>query len=484
MRLLFRKIIAIPPLISDLNTDASIGARASLGALSISASRMIEDFFSGRHSSKRSGISGSRMTDCREDFFSDTDPLLAQPGMSWGLVRALKLELPQADWKYNGMQDIIDADPEPKIHSHATAIKWPRFTLCSSAVGTATTPLSFAAADWIWTPTTTADAHVGLRKDFTPPLGKALIAAEIIITAVNELQLYVNGDFIVSGTPPTRARFSPRYCVDLLPSSNVFAVNATTPGANGGLIATIHLTYSDNSTDTIVTNGSWRVRSLPPAGFGQLSFDDTAWASATVLDAYDTGPLWSTVHPNIASDPPDVSLFVIDWIWTNVVPASGRVPPGSRAFRRTFTPAPGQTPMTANIVITANNAYTMYVNGVPIGNGSNPAVAQHYIVDFQPGTAEVVIAILATNTGTAASTAGILLFMEVNMVPSGRVGCTAGAFILTDDAWKSTTGAIPAGFEEPGFDDSAWAAFVVQEAEGGARFGTVTIAAAAPAVTV
>ncbi|KAJ6522513.1 hypothetical protein DFH09DRAFT_1421711, partial [Mycena vulgaris] len=163
-------------------------------------------------------------------------------------------------------------------------------TLCSSAVGTATTPLSFAASDWIWTPTTTADAQVGLRKDFTPPLGKALIAAEIIITAVNELQLYVNGHFIGSGTPPTRARFAPRYCVHLLPSCNFFAVNATTPGANGGLIATIHLTYSDNSTDTIVTDGSWRVRSLPPAGFEQLSFDDTAWASATVLDAYDTGP--------------------------------------------------------------------------------------------------------------------------------------------------------------------------------------------------
>jgi hypothetical protein len=48
------------------------------------------------------------------------------------------------------------------------------------------------------------------------------------------------------------------------------------------------------------------------------------------------------------------------------------------------------------------------------------------------------------------------------MVPTGRTSCTAGAFALTDVGWKSTKGAIPAGFEQPGFDDSAWPAVVVE----------------------
>ncbi|KAJ6535263.1 hypothetical protein DFH09DRAFT_1284045 [Mycena vulgaris] len=360
-----------------------------------------------------------------------------------------------------------------------------RSTLCSSPTRDATTALSFGASDWIWTPTTTAGTPVGLRKDFTPPLAKALISAEIAITAAVLFDLYVNGNFIGSGTPPNGGRFAPRFCVDLLPSFNVFAVNSRTHApANGGVLANIHLTYSDNTTATIVSDGSWRVKSLPPAGFEQLSFDDTAWASATIIAPYGTGTPWSTILPNIASDPPVVALTEAQWIWPNVVPASGLVPAGSRAFRRTFTPAPGQTPMIANIAIAANNQYTLYVNGVPIGNGTNRAVAQHYVVNFTPGTSEVVLAILATNTGTAASTAGVLLFMEVNMVPSGRVGCTAGAFILTNTLWKSTTGAIPAGFEQPDFDDSAWTAVVAEETYPGTKFGTVTIAAASRAVTV
>ncbi|KAJ6473509.1 hypothetical protein DFH09DRAFT_1293770 [Mycena vulgaris] len=356
-----------------------------------------------------------------------------------------------------------------------------RTTLCSSPPGDATTKLSFGASDWIWTSTTTAGTPVGLRKDFTPPLGKALISAEIAITAIARFDLYVNGNFIGAAT---RARLAPRFCVDLLPSFNVFAVNSHVNGGDAGVLANIHLTYSDNTTDTIISDGSWRAKSLPPVGFEQLSFDDTTWASATIMAPYGIGTPWSTILPNIASDPPVVALTGAQWIWPNVVPASGLVPAGSRAFRRTFAPALGGTPMTANIAIAANNQYTLYVNGVPIGNGTNAAVAQHYVVNFTPGTSEVVLAILATNTGTAASTAGVLLFMEVNMVPSGRVGCTAGAFILTDNAWKSTTGAIPAGFEQPGFDDSAWTAVVAEETYPGMEFGTVTIAAASRAVTV
>jgi hypothetical protein len=140
--------------------------------------------------------------------------------------------------------------------------------------------------------------------------------------------------------------------------------------------------------------------------------------------------------------------------------------------------------MTANILIAADNEYTLHVNGVAIGSAANVKVAQHYVVNFQPTTSEIVLAVLATNTGTAASTAGILVFMEVNMVPSGRVGCTAGSYVLTDDTWKSTTGAIPTGWEQPGFNDTAWGAAVAEETYPGTKFGTLTIAAASPAVTV
>ncbi|KAJ7077527.1 hypothetical protein B0H15DRAFT_955031 [Mycena belliarum] len=340
------------------------------------------------------------------------------------------------------------------------------------------TNLDFTSSDWIWTPTTTANAVVAMRKDFTPPLGKALIAADIIVAAANSMELYVNGIFI--GSSSRRPRFAHRFCVDLQPSFNVFAVNASTSGSSGGLLFSTLLTYSDGMTDTVVSDPSWRIHRGSPAGFEQLSFDDTAWSVAANAGKYPA--IWDAVA--IPSNPPVISLARATWIWTDVLPASGKVPAGSRAFRRTFTPAPDQAPMAASILIAADNQYTLYVNGVSIGSGTNWRVAQHYTVNFAVPPAEIVIAVLATNTGSQATTAGVLFAMEVNMQPSGRTDCTAGAFLLSQSDWKSTRGAIPTGFEQPGFDDSAWPEAVGEEDYGGSIWGTIQIAAPAAPITI
>ncbi|KAJ7776337.1 hypothetical protein B0H16DRAFT_1712711 [Mycena metata] len=316
--------------------------------------------------------------------------------------------------------------------------------------------LSLAASEWIWTPTATALAEVALRKDFSPLLGRSLIAAEIVITAATNMNLYVNGEYIGSESAPARWGYAQRFCVDLLPSFNVFAVNASTVSTSTiGFIATILVTYSDGTVDTIVSDTSWRVFPGSPAGFERLEFDDTAWLPAISLRAYTNAGLYEVIIP---SDPPVLTFFSAGWVWTAGISATA-VPPGSRAFRRTFTPAEPDT----------HDAYTLYVNGAFIGNGTN---------------AEVVLAVLATNVGTQASTAGVLVSIEVNMQPSGRTNCTAGSMLTTDaipatDAvWVSTLDAIPAGFEQPGFDDSTWSE--VQAVAGNA----VTIAAASAPITI
>ncbi|KAJ7336815.1 hypothetical protein DFH08DRAFT_877527 [Mycena albidolilacea] len=356
----------------------------------------------------------------------------------------------------------------------------------SSLAPEATSALSFASSKWIWnSATATANAVIGLRKDFTPPLGKALIGAEIIITAVSNLNLYVNGDYVGSGTPPSRGRFAHRFCVDLLPSFNVFAVNASTgvSGADeGGLLATILLTYTDGTTDRLITDSSWRVKSGLPLGWEQLSFDDTTWAVATTVGSYGVAP-WDTVLVNIPADPPVLALDRAQWVWTDVIPASGSIPAGQRAFRRIFPLSPGQVSRSATIIIAADNEYTLYINGVSVGTGTNWKVAQRYTVNFASPPTEVVIGVLATQT--AAGAAGFVLAMELNMVPSGRANCTAGAFLLTDAGWKSTKGAIPAGFEQPGFDDSSWPAVVAEATYPNAPWGAITVpTASAPSITI
>ncbi|KAJ6618085.1 hypothetical protein B0H10DRAFT_1947879 [Mycena sp. CBHHK59/15] len=350
----------------------------------------------------------------------------------------------------------------------------------TSLTARATSPLTFAASKWIWTATYTANTFVGLRKDFTPPLGKSLIAAEIIITADNQMTFYVNGEYVGSGTPPARGRFAHRFCVDLLPSFNVFAVNASSTSATAGaMLATILLTYSDFTTDTIISDASWRAHAGVPLGFEQLSFDDTAWPAATAKGAFGAEP-WEEV--NIPADPPVISFDRAEWIWTDAIPASGTIPAGSRAFRRTFTPSSGQVPMSASIIITTDNSYTLWVNGVQVGTSANWPTAQHYTVNFVSAPSEIVFAVLATNT--LASAAGVLFAAEINMVPSGRANCTAGAFVLTDATWVSTKGAIPAGWQQPGFDDLVWPPAVAEAVYPAAPWKTIAIAAASPPVSV
>ncbi|KAJ7048400.1 hypothetical protein C8F01DRAFT_1191277 [Mycena amicta] len=348
----------------------------------------------------------------------------------------------------------------------------------TSLTARATSPISLSASKWIWQTGYVANTWIGLRKGFTPPLGKSLIAAEVVITADAQMSFYVNGDFVGTGTPPSRGRFAHRFCVDLLPSFNVFAVNATGSVAAGAMIATILLTYSDLSTDTILSDASWRVHNAVP-GFEQLSFDDTAWPVAVVRGSFGAAP-WDEV--NIPASPPIITFDRDEWIWTDAIPASGTIPAGSRAFRRTFAPFPGQVPASATIIITTDNAYTLWVNGVEVGTGANFHTAQKYTVNFVSAPEEIVFAVLATNA--APSAAGVLFAAEINMVPSGRVDCIAGAFVLTDAVWVSTKGTIPTGWEQPGFDDSAWPPVVAEATYPAAPWNTVTIAATSTTVNI
>ncbi|KAJ6484221.1 hypothetical protein C8R45DRAFT_1215008 [Mycena sanguinolenta] len=364
--------------------------------------------------------------------------------------------------------------------SIATAVSGPESYATNNTLTTrATSPLTLAGSNWIWEKASyTLNTLLALRKDFEPPFGKSLIAAEIIMTASTDT-IYVNGEIIGQNSPPDRWQYASRYCVDLQPSLNVFAATSSSPNTLDAIIGAIRVTYDDFTTDDLITDTTWRTNPWV-AGFEQPSFDDNAWAPAIVKAVYgstDYGPI------AIASNPPTIPLTLgAEWIWTDAIPASGTIPAGSRAFRRTFTPTPGQVPMSASIIIAADDTYTLWVNNVQVGIGGNFRTAQQYTVNFVSAPSEVVFAVLATNS--APGNAGVLFAAEINMFPSGRANCSAGAWVISNGNWVSTVGAIPTGWQQPGFDDSQWPLVVAERVYPSAPWGAITIAAASPPVNV
>ncbi|KAF8075282.1 hypothetical protein FPV67DRAFT_626093 [Lyophyllum atratum] len=140
-----------------------------------------------------------------------------------------------------------------------------------------------------------------------------------------------------------------------------------------------------------------------------------------------------------------------NWIWTPNQAANGSIPLGNITLRRDFTPAILRVPVSANILIGADDKYTFYVNGLKVGTSSTFGVAQRYCVSLVKGCN--VFAISAQNT--APREAGVVAAIQI------RYSDGSTENVVSDGKWKAAPG-TPAGFEQVAFDDSKWSAALVE----------------------
>ncbi|KAJ7838835.1 hypothetical protein B0H13DRAFT_2367191 [Mycena leptocephala] len=302
--------------------------------------------------------------------------------------------------------------------------------------------LDFNSSTWIWTndsvsaggPTPTPGARA-FRRDFIPPAGKIPDFTDILITGNENFTFYVNGEQLGTGA---NYRLACGFRTSLFGSGHtVFAVTAASGSLNSspaGVLVAIQLTYSDGTTDSIVSDTAWR-------------------ASASVPDGYQT----PTYDP---TTPPTFNLTnATNWIWTNEAPnAAISAPMGSRPFRLTWTPPSGQTAKSATISICADDEYVFFINGNVVAGGYVYHVPQQFSISLAPAATVV----FAANTTNDAGPAGFIA--EIQVTTTGAPGCTecsSSSFVITDTSWKWTS-TVPAGFEAPGFDDSSWFPAVVE----------------------
>ncbi len=153
---------------------------------------------------------------------------------------------------------------------------------------------------------------------------------------------------------------------------------------------------------------------------------------------------------SFAADAADAGLAKgAAWIWHGEGDAPAEnFPVGKRYFRRVAKLPPGKV-RKAVVVVTADNGFSLRVNGRDVTSSTNVEVAKHAdVTDAVAGVEKLVITVEANNTKPGA--AGLRLALAVSIA-----GHAEPFIVKTNPDWR-TSDASEAGWEKAGFDDRAW----------------------------
>ncbi|GAA2898294.1 rhamnosidase [Actinoplanes cyaneus] len=217
----------------------------------------------------------------------------------------------------------------------------------------------------------------------------------------------------------------------------------TRPGAadvwDSGTVASTRSADIAYGGPALATNRTyhWRVRIRDAQGRAG------AWSPSA---RFDTGIAWTA---SFVGAPPAGDLSGANWIWFPEGDPATSAPVATRYFRRTVSLAASTT-----MVVTGDDVADVWINGTQVSTG--PRVTDSWktaaTVTVPAGTSTIAIAASNTSVGPA----GLI----------AKLGAT-----VTDGSWRSS-GSAPSGWQQPGFDDSGWAAAKVLAAYGAGPWGS------------
>ncbi|KAJ6612256.1 hypothetical protein B0H10DRAFT_1952415 [Mycena sp. CBHHK59/15] len=231
-----------------------------------------------------------------------------------------------------------------------------------------------SSASWIWTSgshgaANTAAGNVAFLKTFNSPTGKTASSAVISMAAADHFTLWVNGQPVGASGNTTDAWKSVQTLGAALNASvNVFSVlavnNVGSAAPAPGLVAAIQISYTDNTTATVLTDASWLAASSIPSDFPNPS-DTSYFAPSAVAAPFGSGP-WgqSVILPSAEADP--LNLTDSEWIWS-IPNANYTAPVGTIGFRKNFSTPTGKSARTATVLLTVDNSFVLYLNGAYVG---------------------------------------------------------------------------------------------------------------------
>ncbi len=168
------------------------------------------------------------------------------------------------------------------------------------------------------------------------------------------------------------------------------------------------------------------------------------------------------------------SLTGCNWIWYNEGNTASSAPVATRYFRKSVSVRTDSALTAATLLLTADNSYVAYVNGVNVGQGSDYTIANIFnvLAQLQPGANTIAIA--ASNGGTSPNAAGLIGKLILNYADGTQTT------VQMDATWKAKN-SLQTNWQLPSFNDSAWPAALVLGAYGISPWGTgVSTPAALP----
>ncbi|GAA2673434.1 glycoside hydrolase family 78 protein [Streptomyces aculeolatus] len=187
----------------------------------------------------------------------------------------------------------------------------------------------------------------------------------------------------------------------------------------------------------------WRVQVADGDG-DRSAWSDTSWWEMGLLDESDWEAEWIGA-PEGPANPAGAS-----WIWNPEGDPASSVAAGTRYFRRTLE-LPAQPVKRATMVLAADDAFVLHVNGTEAGRSHSRVFGGRMAIEAD------LAGLLTAGSNTLAVSArnryvgpaGLVAKLEVELA-DGRL-----VEVMTDASWRVSRQNEP-GWNQPGFDDSDW----------------------------